>query len=311
MIFIVMLTSCSWVRKQGVNFTTPVLEKGASQVNEIQDWDYFQKATPGSILLLESLLATSPQNPELLSQIIKAHFGYAYGVYETEYLGEYYRGVRHSSYKNKALYHYKKAIEYGKQLLEAYDVPYDNLKKLILAPPKILERLDERMTSKAVLGIFYTGAALSSSINLQRTRGDLITLVPLGKALIDWACEQDPDLEYGFCQIFDGMYLLSRPKMFGGNPSKGLKLMQSYAQKNPGNFLIPVTLLQFHTIPTDNKKEFNKSVSLLSQKFKNFEDNSIDFSGKSKPVGPSYFNLFNAIAKKRFENIVKNKKHLF
>ncbi len=290
----------------------PMLESGVQKNFEVRDWDYFADAAPGNLLLLDSLLATSPENKTLLAQAIKSHFGYAFGVQETLHWAEVYSERESKTYLNRALYHYTKAIEYGEQYLNSEGVNYLQLKKLILSPQKIKEALADNLSKTDRVAMFYLGAAYSSSLNLQRNRADLLTLMPLGKAMIDWACEDNPNMEQGLCSAFDALYLISRPQMLGGNPKKGLKIFKEVMKTYPQNALLSITYLQYYSIPRENEKEFKTYMNRLKTFFANFEQKRKDFNVLLKSSNhDNIFNLFNAIAEKRYSILNKYRRKIF
>ncbi len=312
LLILITLASCSWTRRQGVNFMAPMLESGVQKNFEVRDWEYFSEAAPGNLLLLDSLLATSPENKTLLEQAIKSHFGYAFGVQETLHWAEVYSERENKKYLNRALYHYSKAIEYGEQYLNSEGMDYLQLKKKILTPKKIQEILEENLGDADRVAMFYLGAAYSSSLNLQRNRSDLLTLMPLGKAMIDWACEDDPNMEQGLCSAFDALYLMSRPKMLGGNPNKGLKVFKRVMKTYPQNALLSITFLQYYSIPRDNQGEFKSYMKRLKKFFAEFSQKRKDFNKLLKSSDKNnVFNLFNAIAEKRYTILNKYRRNLF
>lgn len=308
LLFLIILVSCSWTRKQGVNVLAPALRDGVSEIYTIDNWQYFKEAAPSNILFIESLMATSPKNETLVSQAMKAHFGYGYGVYETLALDEVYTEADHTPNKDQALYHYTKAINYGKKYLHLNGLEFSKLKKLTLAPQKIRDELDSEFGKSDTLPIFYFGAALSSSLNFQKSRADLLTLVPMAKAFIDWACEKEPSLEHGLCTIFQGVYLMSRPKMLGGNPKKGVSMLERMNAKNPNNLLSLVKILQYRTIPGSDLKSFKKYSSKMTSQIQRIKRNSLEFV---KDKAPDYTALFNQIAIKRLNIMKKRQKSIF
>lgn len=312
LIFIFVLSSCAWTRKQGINFLSPAFETGVLDAYKIRDWKYFKDSVPSNILLLETLLANSPQNKNILSQLIKLHFSYGFGVYETLILEDQYSKYNKKS-KESALYHYSRAIELGQKYLEVEGVKYKDLKRTILSEEKLKKLLTENFDKDDSLALFYIGAAISSSLNLQKDNAKLLTLVPMGKGLINWACTETPKIDLGICNSFNAVYLLSRPKMLGGNPSLGIKNLKKMIKENPSNLLNQVILIQYSYIPSNHKKAFKLTLNQTQRFIENFNKQKKDFDYllKNDFSKTSAYNLYNAIAIKRIEILKKYQRQVF
>ena len=102
--------------------------------------------------------------------------------------------------------------------------------------------------------------------------------------------------------------------MLGGNPQKGRELFEKYIDSSPLNLLARVSFIQFYIIPMMDETLYAKQAEFLKKEFLLWEE-SLNLGTRKKQnqkyVENKDFNLFNSIAKKRFEIIEKHKKDIF
>ena len=132
---------------------------------------------------------------------------------------------------------------------------------------------------------------------------------------MDWVCSDNMEFEFGSCRLFYASYEASRPDdVEGGNPEKGAKMFRQVIRDYPHNLMMRVAYIQFYIIPMMDEDLYAKEKKVLErelsiwQKQKNY---GRDLAAKSKYHSYRKFNLYNAVAQKRFEIIKKYEKEIF
>jgi len=310
-----LLQSCGLMRSTALGVTSPLFFEAGAGFERERNWDFFKTSVPGNLKLLDGLLAVKPNDTYLLSAVIKGYAGYAFTVNETLYLSDKFAERRKSFHKDQALFHYTKALDYGRRYLKNHDVTFDKVIKEQKNPKGAITFLrSELPTSKAsVEAVVYTAQALASLINLQKNDMFLVSYLPVAKSLFDWACEIDPRVGHGVCQLFKASYEASRPRMLGGNPEKGKEIFKKAIANNPHQWLIRVAFLEHYVIPMSDENEYRLQKKTLQKMRALFKRKQKDGLGQIKSAAfenPDY-SLYQATAIKRFEQIKKYENDLF
>ncbi len=306
----VLLSGCSSVQKVALRGASPLFENGAQKLTLERDWDFFKDSAPGNLKLLETLYLQDHENLKLLSTLIKSFAGYAYAVPETLAFGDELSGVDDSIHKKQAISIYTKAFDYG---LEYFHQRGVSRKDLVEFDESALKKaFDVKFRREDFISILFFAQSWASLINLQKDNVALVSQVPKVKTLFDWVCNQDPEIEYGVCEIFAAQYEASRPRMLGGNPEKAKELYKASIKKNPLHLLIRVGYIQYSILPAFDLDAYKQEAKVLVEEFSKWSDlNRDNLEDRSEYKSVEYLNLYNAIAKKRFEFIELNKAKIF
>ncbi len=272
-------------------------------------WDFFRASSPGNIKFLEVLYDQDPGNTKLLGVLIKNYAGYTFGVHETLALGDELSGVEDSASKKEAIFFYTRVLDYGLIYLKEYGI---SRKDLLSNDEENLVKKLQKIGKDEVHALLYTAQAWASLINLQKDNISLVSQVPKVKLMFDRVCSVDPSIDHNVCDIFYAQYEASRPKMLGGDPEKGEKLFLEAIRKNPRNLLIRVIYIQSSLIPMMDGEKYEKEASFLRAEFQVWSDQGRDSLENVSPYRDNQeLNLYNAIAKKRFQLIEKHKSKIF
>lgn len=317
MMQIVLLTlifaSCSSINKVGIRATSGILSKAGSEFTRESDFDFFQKSVPGNLKFIEGIWYNDPSNETLLTNLIKGFGGYGFAVSETHYLADKLADKSKSPHLQNALVYYSKAMDYGVAYLAENGIEWKDMLESG-ASSKVPEWFDSKLGDDDMMAIFYLAQSWGSLINLQRDNIALVTHLGTVKAMMDWVCGRDPDFEMGSCHLFYAAYEAGRPTMLGGNPENGAELFRKYIKKYPQNLLARVAYIQFYVIPMMDEDIYNEQKKALQREFalwekqKNYGD---DLQANSKYRKYPEYNLYNAIAKERFQIIKKFEKDIF
>jgi len=292
-LIMILISSCS-LQKMALRSAAPMFEKSTQLVTHESNWEFFKESSPGNLKFLELLSLQDQDNLALLGVLIKSYSGYAYGVKETLLFQDEMNQVEDSVWKKDAIFFYGRAFDYGLVYLSKKNInPFtDDLDK----------KLDS-LSESDLVAILYTAQAWGTLINLQKDNMELVSQVPRVKSMFDWVCRIRPNIDDGVCDIFFAQYEASRPRMLGGNPEKAHELYAKAIEKNPKNLLIRLNYIQYSLLPGFDAEKYEAQAKVLKVEFEKFQ------SGQYKDV--PQLNLYNAIAKKRFEAIELHKSKIF
>jgi hypothetical protein len=296
------------MQKLAIRASAPVFVKSSEGITKEANWEFFRASAPANIKLLELLGEQDPGNPELLAVLVKSYAGYAFAVPETLAFEDELKGGDESPARRDAVTFYTRALDLGLRYLADRGVSRDDL----LGNETRLEgKLGELGKGDAV-ALLYTAQAWGSLINLQKDNIALVAQVPKVKLLFDRVCALDPAIEHNVCDIFYAQYEASRPRMLGGNPEKGDELFRAAIRRNPQNLLIRMSYIQYLLIPAMDREKYERAAADLRAELAKWDDHNRDNLENLSPYRHvRELNLFNAIAKKRFELVEKYKDKIF
>jgi hypothetical protein len=304
------LAGCGSIQKMALRSASPMFVKGSDKLTLERNWDFFRDSSPGNLKFLEMIYLQDPENLELLSTLVKGFAGYAYAVPETLAYGDELAGNEASIHKQNAISLYTRALDYG---LEYFNQKGVRKSQILGAQDQELNKLlNKKLSKKDLTAVLFTVQAWASLINLQKDNVALVSHVPKVKVMFDWVCEKDPKIENGVCDIFTAQYEAARPRMLGGNPEKARELYAAAIKKRPRHLLIRVGYIQYSLLPAFDQEAYEKEAQLLREEFAKWENlNRDNLENESEYKSVEELNLFNAIAKKRFELMEQNKKKIF
>lgn len=307
LVCLLLLIGCS-INKMAVRQTAAILEQASIEMETEKNWNLFKDALPANIKMIEGMLSIDPQNEKLLLGLIKAYSAYGFGVNETLLLEDKLVDVDDSIHRQQAISNYTKALTYGFRYLSKLGISFEAITEQ--QDNNVIKKLiNEKVGNDRDLeAVFFTAQAWGSLINLQRTNISLFAQLNSVKNIMDAVCERKPEINFGFCYLFNGAYEVGRPKMLGGNPEKGKIIFEQYNASHSENLLSRVFFLEYYVIPNQDKELFEKVMNELDGKVIDFK-NSMNYGHyvAYREVSNDRINIFNAIAVKRFEIIKKLK----
>jgi hypothetical protein len=302
------LSGCS-LQKMALRSSTPIFEKSSKGLMEEGNWDFFRASSPGNLKFLELLWQQDKENLKLLAVLIKGYSGYAFAVPETLAFQDALSGQEDSTWKNKAILFYTRALDYGLIYLEKKNITREIL---LSHDERQLKKKLKNINEKDLIGLLYTAQAWGSLINLQKDNVALVSQIPKVKLIFDRVCKLKPDIDHNVCDLFYAQYEASRPKMLGGNPEYAEKLYLEAMAKHPKNLLIRISYIQYLLLPAYAEEKYSKQADFLRAEFSKLNDLNRDaLENKSPYKDVKELNLYNGIAEKRFFIIEKYKDKIF
>ena len=310
MMGLLALSACSTVQKWTIRSASPVFNRSSLALTKEGHWEFFKESAPANLKFMELLWQQDTDNMALLGILVKGYAGYAYAVPETLSFGEELAGNDASEAKKDAIYFYTRALDYGLLYLEKKGIKRSEL--LGLNEEKLTKKLKAELDDEDSVPVMYLAQAWGSLINLQKDNVALVSQVPKVKVLFDTVCARSPKIEHNSCEIFYAQYEASRPQMLGGNPKKAEELYRAAIKKYPRHLLIRLGYIQYLLLPAMDQDRYEAEAKTLREEIVKWSDLNRDgLENKSEYKDASDLNLYNAIARKRFEMIEKNKSKIF
>lgn len=305
---ILALGGCS-LQKMALRQSTPVFEKSSDGMMKEGDWEFFKAATPSNLKSMELIWMQDPENLKLLSVLTRSYAAYAFVVHETLAFEADLAGVDDFAAKNDAITFYTRTLDFGLLYLDKKGIKRKDL--LENDDQKLIQKLNKLDVDDAN-ALLYTAQAWGSLINLQKDNIALVSQIPKVKVLFDHVCKIEPDIDQNVCDIFFAQYEASRPKMLGGNPENAEKMYLQAIKKYPHNLLIRTNYIQYLLLPGFESEKYEKQAVVLKEKLMKWNDLNRDTLENLSPFKKLQdLNLYNSVAKKRFQIIEKYKSKIF
>ncbi|MBC7539702.1 MAG: hypothetical protein H7281_12840 [Bacteriovorax sp.] len=318
-ILLVLLTlsisSCS-INKMAVGGVSGLIYSSSGGLLAESNFEVFKNGIEGNLILIEGMLAQSPENLNLLSTLNKGYAGYAFAVNESRMYEEEWSELKSEQGRKQALLNYTRAMNFGFRYLKDKDIELSEILAHMNEPQWIHALLDKQLgTSKRDLEVvLFTAQSMSALINLQKDNMGLVSQLTAAKGMFDWVCSKDPSINYGTCDIFNGAYESGRPTMLGGNPAKGKEIFLKAIANHPHNWLIRTSYMQFYLIPQNDEAGFKEQMLALKVFQEDFEKYYI-YSQDARVEAPwareTNLRFYQTLALKRYELMGRFQKQFF
>ncbi len=217
---LVISTGCSSMLRTGIYMAHPAFENIEVSLFRQQNIELVKQGLPGTILLLEGILETSPNDLLLLTMAAKSYTGLGMIVEDENpalATALYQRGTECGIRALKQNRSFRYTLEEGKSVAEAA----------------------KTITSETyVPALTWTAASMGSNVLLNT--GDPMIAVDLGNVstMINQANNLDGEYFYGFAHMFLGIINSMLPEAFGGDKQKAKKEFATVVAMNDGKFLL-------------------------------------------------------------------------
>lgn len=312
----VFSSSCGVMQIIVVDTTASLLADASHEIETEANLKMFKKGLPANLKQMEGLLFLSPENERMLISLTKGYAAYAFVVSETEMMKNHLAGEEENpAVKKQLLLNYSKALNYGMRFLNLNGIAYGDLQREMGNTNGIISLLDKKLDDEGMHyeGVLFTAQALGSLIFAQKDKVEMLSQLPIVKSLFDWVCAKEPNINFGACDIFYGIYEAGRPRMMGGNPEKGKRIFLSLIKRMPANWLARTSYVRFYLIPMMDEDGYKDQKFYLEKMAKLLARNSIWKTDTSTPAEMKNkgLRLYQALAIKRFNIIKKNEEELF
>jgi len=219
-----VLAGCS-MRQVALNEMAGLLNQGMVALENDDDLEMLEQAFPANIKLIEALLASAPENPELLVLLSRLYGSYGFAFLETrleiEFFGapdtipRYLReaDIDPAEVKNRASRYYARGEAYAMRALALRHPDSDALLKSVDGREAFFRRMQEA----DVPALFWWGFNLGARVNQNRSSVALIAKAYLAERAMKRVIELMPAYQNAGAHLFLMAYYGARPPMMGGN----------------------------------------------------------------------------------------------
>jgi len=257
LLFAALASACS-VRTLAVNQLGAALAESSSSWASDDDLDLVRDATPFALKTIESLLASSPRNRDLLLAAASGFTQYSYAYLHTE--ADYVEAGDLSAataMRERARRLYRRAIGYGLRGLEAHRPGF----VMALRRDAVAQLEGSRKTDVPLL--YWTAAAWGALVSLAKDNGEIAADLPLVEAMMRRARELDPG--YGGGAIWDFFIADEggKPAAAGGSAERARAAFDRAVAISEGRRAAPyVTLAETVAVSAQDRAEFVRLLQL-------------------------------------------------
>jgi hypothetical protein len=251
-LFVVLigLSSCS-TTKLTVDLTADAVKQGIGAFYEEDDLELARHGLESNIKLLEVFYKAEPQNKNIRILLSQAYAGYTFIFLETDLL---YANNKNDAQKITARINdfYRRGLKYGLSVLEEDAVFKKAVEKNdIELFASSMSRIDEKEA------LFWTVFNWSLLLNMNRDSVDTVSDLPKLHLLADRMIYMDKSFMNYAPLALKATLECSMPKMLGGKPDKGVKMMEEALTGSKRSFLAIQFLYATYCTPSvQDKKMF-------------------------------------------------------
>ena len=263
-----------------VRAMVPILENSKKQALASSDIRTFYAATPGSLFLLEGLIATDPDNKDLRLNASMLYFSYGFTFDAPE--DESYASILYL----KGLEHGQAVLLQDKRVAEIWEAPFDKFKTGL-----------DKFTEQDLPALMWTVSNWSQFISLHLDSTGVLLDIPRVTAILERMCEIDGGYFQGLPHIILGSLHAFRPPLMGGNPEAAREHFDRAIAISDGKFLLAhYFYAKFYAYRIQDDEAFENALNeVLTQ---------------PDSVLPEY-QLLNAIAREKATRLLGEKDELF
>jgi hypothetical protein len=219
-----------------------LVDHGIIAYERDDDLELMEKAFPANIKLLETVLANSPDDRQLLTVLSRMYGSYAFGFVETRLEETTYlvdpsdsRAHEMDVLKDQVNRYYEKSVGYALTALEK-SVPgaTDALGKVNTIAPYL-----DKLGRVEVAPLFWYGFSLGAWVNRNLDSVRAVSQAHVARKVMERVLELDPAYNHGGAHLFLLAYFGSRPPMMGGSQEKALVHFQQLKTIVGDHFLLP------------------------------------------------------------------------
>jgi tetratricopeptide (TPR) repeat protein len=237
------MCSCS-PRKLAVHEIAGIVETGMTVLEQDNDLDMLAQALPANIKLLEIILASSPEDADLLTLLARSYGSYTFMLIEPKLEDVQFRAASPDAdekladdairLKQTVSEYYLKGMTYALKALEVRHPRCRTKLKTVGAIEPFLQTLSHG----DVAAVFWYGFNLAAWINLNLDSVQAISQGHVAEKCMRRVIELQPDFFSGSARLVLIAYYASRSPMMGGNPDAARRHYEALKQTTGESFLM-------------------------------------------------------------------------
>lgn len=219
-----------------------LIDHGVTAYERDDDWELMEQALPANIKLLETVLANSPDDRQLLTMLSRMYASYSFGFAETRLDETYYlvdpsdrRAKEIELLKDRVNRYYEKGIGYALKALEASAPGAAVAFQKVNTITPFLEKLGRQ----DVAPLFWYGFNLGAWVNRNLDSVRAVSQAHVARTVMERVIVLDSAYNHGNAHLFLLAYFGSRPPMMGGNQERALVHYQEVKTIAGDNYLLP------------------------------------------------------------------------
>lgn len=303
------LCSCSYFKSKALSSMSQLMLDKSSNLTKESSFQFFKETTPSNLKLIESFHFIDPKDKNFITMLIKGHGGFGFSVYDTLALKDKFAEKEYSYNLDLAKIHYTKSMDFGEKYLALEGLSLKDLKS------KDLDLLLEKnFDQDDAIALFYFAQSWGQLINSSRDNLYLISEITFVEQMLNWICAKNPYFEEGVCDLYKAVFEAQKPRLMGGDPKVAESLFQLAIKRYPQNLLIKTSYIEHVLIPQTETVKYYRFKKVLANDFHKWRkvlDYTKRLNSKQDYSPNDNTNLFNAVALKRFNTIIKFEKDLF
>ena len=245
--------ACS-IRKWAAGKVGDFLASGGSSYASDDDPELVGDALPFALKTIEGLLETTPRHKGLLLSAVSGFTQYAYVYLATE--ADFVEDTdlaRATHLRDRAMGLYRRAVAYGMRGLE---VDHPGLRQALLGDSRAAL---SGMKKSDVPMLYWTSAAWSLEIALDKTDAALAVNLPLAESLMHRALELDPSYGDGVIHDYYISYEGGRAGAAGGSIDRAREELAKSLALAKGRRAAPyLAFAESVSVGQQNRKEFTE-----------------------------------------------------
>lgn len=277
---VLALPGCGFVRSMPARMAEPVLRDVAASVYRQTDLELARDGLPAFILLIDGLLQSDPDNPDLLVAAAQAYSSYAGAFVEDE------DEARATKLYATARRYGERLLRHNKAMDRAWSKDFDTFQAAVATT-----------TQRDLPGIFWTASSWASWINCNSGSADALADLPQVECLMLRAAALDGTYNQGGPHLFLGVYYSARPKQLGGDPDKAREHFEKALAIAGDDFLLTkVYFAKYYARQIFDRELYERTLKQVL---------AADVSG------PSDAALLNAVARRRAKQLLDDTDEYF
>ncbi|OQX61594.1 MAG: hypothetical protein B5M56_08615 [Desulfococcus sp. 4484_241] len=241
---IMTASGCTHMMRTGITIAHPALENMETSLFREGNLELAREGLPGTIMLLNGMLETSPDDMLLLTMAVKAYVGLGMMIEDES--------------PNRATALYARGTEFGIRALKHNRC----FRKALENGERISEAVRCIKSEKYLPALVWTLASMGANVLLNVD--DPMIAIDLGnvRAMASQAVSIDSDYFYGFANLFVGVANSMLPPAFGGDREKAKKAFDAISKMNDGKFLLSkVYYARFYVTDSNEARQIWQSVA--------------------------------------------------
>lgn len=218
------LAGCaSTMAKMTVDSMKPLMEDMRNATNRNPDVDLVRAAMPSMLVQMDGFIKTSPGNRYLLASAAEANIGYAFLFVE-------------DTDKEQAKGQYYKAREYALRNLKLNET----FKKALAQDDiEVFSKALKTIHKRDIAALYFAANAWLQWINLSHSDNpNVLKDLPKVEAMMDRVLVIDDTFYHGGIHALMGVYYVSRPEMFYGQPDQAKEHFKEAFEISESKYLL-------------------------------------------------------------------------